>query len=86
MHCYVYKGDNRDDHYLYLNCDIAVAEVPEALLTMLGELSLVTEFELSVDRQLPQAEAHQVMQDIENQGFYLQMPPRGIQPELNFGG
>ena len=81
MHCYVYKGERHDDHYLYLNNEIDAADVPQALLTMLGELSLVIEFDLDHQRQLPQADPQQVIQDIENQGFYLQMPKKDMRAE-----
>lgn len=81
MHCYVYKGDLRDDHYLYLAEEIAddsPPDVPAGLLTMLGDLSLVIEFDLTAERKLPQAEARQVIQDIGDQGFYLQMPKKDM--------
>jgi len=40
----------------------------------MGELALVTSFELSPDRHLAQADPKQVIADIDSQGFYLQMP------------
>ncbi|MEM7358286.1 MAG: YcgL domain-containing protein [Pseudomonadota bacterium] len=81
MQCYVYKGANRDDHYLYLSSELSNADVPTALLTMLGDLSLVVEFQLHAQRELPQADAEQVMRDIEEQGFYLQMPRKDMRAE-----
>ncbi len=81
MYCYVYKGDKKDDHYLYLNQEFGSLEeghLPSAILGLLGELSLVLEFELELDRKLPQAEAEQVMHDIKSQGFYLQMPKQDM--------
>ena len=81
MRCYVYKGDKRDDHYLYLDRAIEDADVPQALLSILGELSKVIQFDLHSDRQLPQADAEQVMQDISEQGFYLQMPKKDMHAE-----
>lgn len=84
MHCYVYKGENREDHYLYLSDEIVSEEspdIPDALLTLLGELSFVIEFDLDVDRKLPQADAKQVIQDILGQGYYLQMPKKDMRAE-----
>lgn len=81
MLCYVYKGDKRDDHYLYLDSQVEDAEVPEALLSMLGNLSKVIHFDLNADRQLPQADPEQVMKDIREQGFYLQMPKKDMLAE-----
>jgi uncharacterized protein YcgL (UPF0745 family) len=81
MYCHVYKGDKRDDHYLYLDRVIDDAEVPKALLSMLGNLSKVIQFELNSDRQLPQADSEQVMKDINEHGFYLQMPKKDMLAE-----
>jgi len=85
MHCYVYKGDRKDDHYLYLDYEFEpnklVAGFPSAILDLMGDLSLVIDFELSAERQLPQANAEQVMADIESHGFYLQMPKKDMGAE-----
>jgi len=82
MNCYVYKGDRKDDHYLYLTSEFDLQKpnegVPGAILTLLGELSLVLEFELSADRKLPQADAQHVLDSLNDQGFYLQMPKKDM--------
>ncbi len=82
MYCYVYKGERKDDHYVYLPNAFDAAEpptdLPEAILNLLGELSLVLEFELNADRKLPQADARQIISDIQSQGFYLQMPKKDM--------
>jgi len=82
MYCYVYKGEKKDDHYVYLpdafDHEKPPEGFPDGILRLLGELSLVVEFELSPDRQLPQADAKQVICDIESQGFYLQMPKKDM--------
>ena len=81
MQVYVYKGVNRDDHYLYLASELEYADIPEALLSMLGDLSKVLEFDLTPDRILVQADAKQVRADILQQGFYLQMPKKDMRAE-----
>ena len=82
MYCYVYKGQHKEDHYLYLNqkfsAELLPSGLPEGLLGMLGELSLVLEFELTEDRKLPQADPVQVIDDILSQGFYLQIPKKDM--------
>lgn len=76
MHCYVYKGTNKEGLYLYLPRPAdaqLLAALPAALTDLLGELSLVVDFDLT--RKSPvQAEAQQVMEDISKRGFYLQLP------------
>jgi len=82
MHCYVYKGDRKQDHYLYLgqkfDADSLPKDFPSAILGLMGELSLVVEFELEASRKLPQAQAAQVISDINSQGFYLQLPKQDM--------
>lgn len=82
MYCYVYKGENREDHYLYLaqefSADKLPSNFPASLLTLLGTLSLIVEFELTDDRKLPQADPQQVKNDIAKHGFYLQMPKKDM--------
>ena len=85
MNCFVYKGDRKDDHYLYLisefNPQSPDEAIPGAILNLMGELSLVIEFELSPDRKLPQADAQHVLDSMLSQGFYLQMPKKDMAAE-----
>ena len=82
MQCYVYKGDKKEDSYLYLNYEFDAEQVPSefpaAILRMMGELSLVIEFDLQPDRALPQADAPKVLADLESQGYYLQLPKKDM--------
>ncbi|RBP52675.1 YcgL domain-containing protein [Arenicella xantha] len=85
MNCYVYKGAKKDDYYLFLPDEFEEsappAALPEVILQLLGELSLVVEVELTADRKLPQADVSQVIGDIQSQGFYLQMPKKDMRAE-----
>jgi len=85
MHCYVYKGDKKEDHFLFLDQEYdsqdANNALPSGLLNMLGTLKLVVEFELDHTRELAQADAKQVLADIADQGFYLQMPKKDMAAE-----
>ena len=84
MQCYVYKGANKADYYLYLphaRDDIQAQNLPSTLLVLMGELSLVVEFELNQAKELAQAEAKQVIHDMQTQGFYLQIPTKDMLAE-----
>ena len=84
MKCYVYKGEHKQDHYLYLGNPVDAEDspdLPEGLLSMLGSLTLVLEFDLEPERELPQADAKHVLSDLSNQGFYLQMPKKDMLAE-----
>lgn len=82
MQCYVYKGDKKEDSYLYLNyefdADHVPSEFPAAILRMMGALSLVVAFDLQPNRVMPQAEAPKVLADLESQGYYLQLQKRDM--------
>lgn len=82
MQCYVYKGSIKADHYLYLDREFDEKNLPEgfprAILRLMGDLSLVVEFQLDGNRNLAQADAKRVLADIETNGFYLQMPSKDM--------
>ncbi|MBT8113797.1 MAG: YcgL domain-containing protein [Arenicella sp.] len=80
MHCYVYKGANKEDLYLYLPEPATpglVARLPAALTELFGKLTLVVDFDLT-EKTLVQAESEQVIADMRGQGFYLQMPKKDM--------
>ena len=85
MNCYVYKGEKKPDHYLYLveelDASAPPAQLPEAILSRLGELELVIEFDLTPDRKMPQADAKHVLESLAEQGFYLQIPKKDMSAE-----
>lgn len=76
MHCAIYKGPKKIDHYLYVEEEDNFERVPEALLGMLGPLELVMSLELGPERKLAQADADEVRKALKEQGYYLQMPPK----------
>jgi len=82
MQCYVYKGDKKEDHYLYLNQDISDKplpdDFPQAILDLMGDLSFVIDFELDASKKLAQADAEHVLENMQNHGFYLQMPKKDM--------
>lgn len=83
MHCAIYKGRNKIDHYLYVEKEDDFSKVPDALLTILGRLELVMTLELSPERTLAQADINQVRESLREQGYYFQMPPQTREPPAN---
>ena len=82
MQCYVYKGDKKEDHYLFLDREFDQDDLPDnfpsAILGLMGEMRLVIDFDLAADRKLPQADAEHVLADMQAHGFYLQMPKKDM--------
>jgi uncharacterized protein YcgL (UPF0745 family) len=76
MQCLVYKSLKQIDYYLYVNKDEELRRVPDALKRLLGRLQEVLELELGSGRTLAQADAEEVLRQIQERGYYLQMPPR----------
>lgn len=62
--------------YLFISREEKFERVPEVLLTRFNDSAPVTSFVLTPDRKLARADAAKVISSIEEQGFYLQMPPR----------
>lgn len=80
MKCFVYKSIKKVDSYIYINKKDNFENVPEQLLLLFGEPEFALEFELTQDRKLALADATQVIQSINEQGYYLQMPPKNNLP------
>lgn len=73
--CSVYKSPRKDGMYLYVDKREAVTRVPEALLQLFGTPQLAFDLVLSPERKLAREDVVQVLENIQNQGFHLQMPP-----------
>ena len=82
MHCSVFKSPRREYLYLYLKQGMPFDEIPESLAKVFGEPQFVIDLELSPDRQLAREDVVQVMKNLDEQGFHLQMPPGEDEGEL----
>jgi hypothetical protein len=75
MECWIYKGSRRDETYLYLAVAEDWSSVPEPLLAAMGRLQLVMSLKLTPERALARANTRSVIAALEQQGYYLQLPP-----------
>jgi uncharacterized protein YcgL (UPF0745 family) len=75
MQCVVYKASKKQDSYLFVASEGDFSRVPDSLLRMLGALELVMTLELSPERKLAQADVTHVMRQLQEFGYYLQLPP-----------
>lgn len=76
MHCVVYKSPKRDLLYLFLREKDVFDDVPGELLRGFGTPEFVMELELTPERTMAQADPVEVLAKLEEQGFYIQMPPK----------
>lgn len=71
----VYRSSRRQEMYLYVDAATDLERVPEALLERFGRPVEALSLMLTAQRRLARADAARVLEAIEEQGFYLQMPP-----------
>lgn len=81
MKCAVYRSSKKEMTYLYLPEADDMSNVPETLLNLISPVERVLEFDLTADRTLAQENAAEVLSQIKEQGWFLQMP-RQDQPEF----
>ena len=75
----------RDEMYLYIHEDKTIDDLPEDLIKMVKQLTHVIDLELTSERKLAREDVVQVMKNIKEKGFHLQMPPDPLKPELYQG-
>jgi len=75
VQCYIYKGSKNPEAYLFMINEDDFSDVPDALLGLMGELEQVLSLELDEHRKLANADTATVLRQLQNQGYYLQLPP-----------
>ena len=74
MQVTVYRSSAKEGLYVYLGEDTTLENLPGPVMKQLGTPEKALEFDLSADRNLPNANTEEVILAIESQGFYVQMP------------
>ena len=76
MNTYNYKSRRKDELYLYLNKKGDFSKVPQALYDSMGKAPLfVMEVTLSPEKSLARENVLKVMENLQNQGYHVQIPP-----------
>ncbi|PIJ51413.1 hypothetical protein BL250_05240 [Erwinia sp. OLTSP20] len=75
MFCVIYRSPLRDQTYLYVEKKEDFSRVPEALLRNFGRPQFVMMFPLDGRKKLANAALDKVTAALNEQGFYLQLPP-----------
>jgi uncharacterized protein YcgL (UPF0745 family) len=78
--CSIYRSGRVDGMYLYVDKKEDLARVPEALLQNFGRPQFAMALLLHSERKLAHADVNAVLEAIEKNGFYLQMPPKDEEP------
>ena len=74
LETFIYKGQKKQNSYLFVVQRDDFSRVPVDLLAALGKLEFVMQLELTAGRKLAISDPEKVMQHLHKQGFYLQMP------------
>jgi len=77
--CTIYRSSKKSETYLYIEKKDDFSRVPDELRKLLGTLNLVMTLDLDGRSHLAQAELAKVKSELDENGFYLQLPP----PEEN---
>ena len=81
--CWIYRSGEKNELYLYLDAEGAFDRVPEALMRLFGTPTLVMRLELHADRPLAREDVRQVMRNLRERGYHLQMPPAALPAVLH---
>tara|TARA_R110002072_G_scaffold24747_3_gene83679 strand:+ start:17167 stop:17478 length:312 start_codon:yes stop_codon:yes gene_type:complete len=73
--CSVYKSSKKNQMYIYVDRSYKLENMPEALKGIFGQPIHVLDMILTPEKKLARVAAEKVLQSIEEQDFYLQMPP-----------
>lgn len=75
MHCYIYRSEKKADTYLYLSTPWEDADLPEELTILFTPATLAMELELDPSRSLVREDISQVLDNLSQQGYHLQLAP-----------
>ena len=71
----IFKGNKREEMYLFVDQKEGMKSVPEDLLATFGNPESVMIVPLTDSKKLARVKASEVLESIERQGYFLQMPP-----------
>ena len=73
--CQLYRSPRKAEMYLYVDKSRGLEDVPNALLKQFGEPEEFMVLVLTPEKKLARAKAPEVLAQLEQNGYYLQMPP-----------
>ena len=76
MKCSVVRSGLKDYTYIYLLAGHDFEDLPVALKNVFGEPEFVMNLDLGPERKLAYEDVNTVMQNLQEHGYHLQMPPQ----------
>ncbi len=71
----IYRSSKKEGLYLFVPAGTDLNELPEALLISFGKPEYSMKIVLTEEKKLARANTLEVIEALQDQGFYLQMPP-----------
>lgn len=71
----IYRSPKEEGMYLYVRKDEGLSRVPEALLQRFGKPQQAMVLVLTPEKKLARVSAEKVIESLQTQGYYLQLPP-----------
>jgi uncharacterized protein YcgL (UPF0745 family) len=76
MKCTVFRSSQKDFTYIYLLAGHDFDDLPDTLKEVFGQPEFVMNLKLTPERKLAYADVKQVMQNLSEEGYHLQLPPK----------
>ena len=73
MLCHIYRSSLKLDTYLYLVAKDDFSAVPQDLLRVFGQPEFSFSFELTAERKLAKENPAEVLENLEQKGYHLQL-------------
>ena len=74
MQCFIYRSLKKNGLYVYMPKKDDFEKIPEGIMAQLGEIEFAMKIELTKDKKLAKEDPVKVIENIEINGFHLQMP------------
>lgn len=71
----IYRSPKEEGMYLYVKKEEGLSRVPDALLQRFGKPQQAMVLVLTPEKKLARASVEKVIESLETQGYYLQLPP-----------
>ena len=73
--CDVYRSTRHSEMYLYVKREEGLSRVPQDLLEKFGKPEKALSLTMTADRRLAKEDPVKVMQNLDDPGYHLQLPP-----------
>lgn len=73
--CSIYRSPKKNQMYLYVLKSDVLTRVPDALLGLFGKPQHAFDLVLSPERALAREDINKVLENLDTQGYHLQLPP-----------